>query len=198
MKRTFWISLLTEDTNKEKYTHQKLLELYIENPLLWRKYLSSHIWYFISNTRRTVSEWEYHSIASDAIYLIDQQILKQLNKWWPTLNPVKLWRYLILRLWWHLMNQNISNSKNECNTYDQEYSNASTIVWYDSLMDNLLMMWLDTKEALVVSMKMNWYWERDIFSECDINREWIKSNLSSWLKKVKEHYNLLYKDIKWD
>lgn len=189
MGKWFWISILTEQ-KKEKYTHQKLLELYLIDPLEWRRYLHEHIWYFISHTRRNVYGRDYDYIASEAIYLIDQQITKQIKKFHPGINPVKLWRYLIMRLRWHLMNLHSSTVKNQSDSID-EFSIDNypcTMIWYDDFDDSLESIWLNEIEVKVISMKVRWRWEREIFDLLNINRATLKYHYNNGIEKVKKFY----------
>ncbi len=187
MRKWFWLSLLTE-TTKEKYTHQKLLELYIKDPHLWRSYLHTHIWYFISHARWNVDESDYYIVASEAIHLIDQQIIKQLKKYPDWINAVKMWRYLIMRLWWHLMNNHLAGIKEQTSPYDEENQYLSCNIWYDDFEDSLSSIGLNETERKIVSMKIRGHWERDIMNECNLNRATIRVHYDNWLNKVKEFY----------
>lgn len=187
MRKWFWLSLLTE-TTKEKYTHQRLLELYIQDPYLWRSYLHTHIWYFISHARWNVDESDYYIIASEAINLIDQQIIKQLKKYPDWINAVKMWRYLIMRLWWHLMNNHLASIKEQVSPYDEEHQYLSCNIWYDDFDDSLSSIGLSEIEQIIVSMKIKWHGEREIMKECDSNRATIRRHYENWLEKVRRFY----------
>ena len=187
--------MLTHE-KKEKYRHEKLLELYLEDPLKWRKYLSDHIWYFISHTKWNVAEADYHWTASEAISTLDHQITKQIKKFWPKLNPIKMWKYLIIRLWWHLMNLHISNSRVDISTYNDDCYEIPCNQWYDDFDWTLSLLGLTEMEQMVVSMKMRWAWERVLMRECGLNRKWIRQAYDSWIEKVRKFY--ISQWIGWD
>lgn len=156
-----------------------------------KKAFSLMVWYWYTIKNKNNYNKMLLLLDDEEVYLLENCFNLCIKEAPLHINPIKMWRYLIWRLWWHLMNlhrEQIRKAPIENIHTDDIPTNLVDEIDMDMTHQFLWNIWMTEDECNMIWCRSHWMWEKNILDITWWTRPYYRRMQNKIKKKLADYY----------